>query len=82
MSLLMWIGVGWIVGYAAALARADWDVRRPRRFMLVGIVGAVAGGLIAWAAGLGSIAAPLSPSTWPAAILFAVLAVTVYQTAR
>ena len=30
MSLLMWIGVGSIVGYAAALARADWDVRRRR----------------------------------------------------
>jgi hypothetical protein len=82
MSLLMWIGVGWLVGYAAALARADWDVRRPRRFMLVGVAGAVAGGLLASAAGVGSIATSLSPSTWPLAALFAVLAVTIYQTAR
>ena len=81
MSLLMWIGVGWIVGYAAALARADWDARHPRRFILVGIGGAVSGGLLTWAAGVGSIVAPPALSTLPAAGLLAVLAVAVYQTA-
>jgi uncharacterized membrane protein YeaQ/YmgE (transglycosylase-associated protein family) len=81
VSLLIWIGVGWVVGLAAAHARAARDRRPRRRFMQTGIAGAVVGGLLASAGGLGSITALSAPGTWLPAALFAVLFVTVYQTA-
>jgi uncharacterized membrane protein YeaQ/YmgE (transglycosylase-associated protein family) len=80
VSLLIWIGVGALVGYAATRSRAAWDRRGPHGFLGAGIAGALVGGLLAVAAGLGSIIA-FTPSSLFAALLFAVLAVTVYQTA-
>ena len=82
MSLLIWIGIGGVIGYAATQARAEWDERRPRTYVLIAIAGALAGGLLASAGGLGSITALIAPNTWPAAALFAVLAVTIYQSAQ
>jgi len=79
VSLLAWIGVGCVVGFVAARTRPDWDARSPRAFVVAAIVGAVAGGLLAAAAGLGSGDALLAPSTWLAASVFAVLAVSIYQ---
>ena len=81
VSLLVWIAVGCVVGYVAARTRPDWDARRPRGFIVAAIVGAVGGGLLAVAAGLGSLSTLLTPSTWLAALAFAVLSVTIYQSA-
>jgi hypothetical protein len=82
VSLLMWIGVGSIVGFAAARTRAAWD-RRPRRaFIGAGITGALVGGVLASVAGFGSIISVFAPSTWLVAALFAVLGVTIYQTSQ
>ena len=57
------------------------DARRPRGFIVAATVGAVGGGLLAVAAGLGSLSTLLTPSTWLAALAFAVLSVTIYQSA-
>ena len=81
VSLLVWIAVGCVVGYVAARTRPDWDARRPRGFIVAATVGAVGGGLLAVAAGLGSLSTLLTPSTWLAALAFAVLSVTIYQSA-
>ena len=81
ISLLVWIAVGWAVGYVAARTRPAWDTRGPKGFIVAAIVGAVGGGVLAAASGLGSLSTLLTPSTWLAAIAFAVFSVTVYQSA-
>jgi uncharacterized membrane protein YeaQ/YmgE (transglycosylase-associated protein family) len=81
VSILIWIVIGLAVGFAAARTRPGWDGRGMRGFAIAGVAGALAGGLLAWAAGLGSID-ELEPQTWLAASVFAVIAVSVYQSTR
>ena len=79
MVVLGWIIVGLAAGaMAKALHRGDEPGRLLGTFV-VGLVGAVAGGLVAWVAGLGSINSLFSLRTWLIAIGGALLLLVVYD---
>jgi uncharacterized membrane protein YeaQ/YmgE (transglycosylase-associated protein family) len=82
LSLVLWVIVGWAVGWAGAKALPEAE--RPRRrlgFAIAGIAGSLAGGLISSAAGLGSTTQLIAPGTWLRALIGAVLSISIYQSA-
>lgn len=76
MSILGWILFGLIVG---AIARLLLPGRQPMGIvmtMFLGVVGSLAGGLIAWAFRLGT--GPYEPSGWIMSIIGAVIVLWAY----
>lgn len=79
MSIIGFVILGLIVG---AIAKALWQGDEPGGFLgtaLVGIVGALIGGLIASAAGLGGLGSFFSLGTWLIAIAGAFLFLFVFN---
>ena len=79
MGVLGWIVVGLVAG---AIAKAVHRGEEPGGLLgtfLVGLVGAVAGGLIATAVGIGSISSFFSLGTWLIAICGALLLLLIYD---
>ncbi len=79
MGIIGFLILGLIAG---AIAKAVWSGHEPGGFlgtMLVGIVGALLGGLIASAAGLGGLSSFFSLGTWLVAIGGALLFLFVFN---
>ena len=79
MGIIGWIILGLIAG---AIAKALHKGNEPGGFldtMVVGILGAILGGLIASAVGIGSISSFFSIGTWLIAIGGALLLVVLYN---
>jgi uncharacterized membrane protein YeaQ/YmgE (transglycosylase-associated protein family) len=79
MSIIAFIILGLIAG---AIAKAVWSGDEPGGFLgtlLVGVVGALLGGVIASAAGLGGLGSFFSLGTWLIAIAGALLFLVLFS---
>ena len=79
MGILGWIVLGLVAG---AIARALHSGDEPGGLLgtlAVGVLGALLGGAIAWAVGIGGISAFFSAGTWIIAIAGAFLVLAIYS---